>query len=354
MKFTIAAIVFIATVASIGQSMAQTYSQSNVTDPQPIEVEKEVILRWKLIPASGKYTVLKHSNLRTGPGIDHRVVGLLKPNVQVELIGKVESKNWVLIQTADNLSGYVYASLIAATRTGEYLAQSNAAAESSAILSTIPEVTQIHSGASLPTATHTNQTADLNKKPVETHTDKSSKFQLGYLSIGLSQEATKRLLHDRFYKVESYDSGLYGIVAGSDACFVQGIEYLSREQHESQLLGQLVDRHFHKSSLSADTQPAECIAVEFKNSLISGITHFSGQTNVSDSAIKSALYSRFGKPEYSQTSLNSSEIWMSWESGDDISGHEVLSAAVLYTNAANNEITHDNIALARIKLHTIF
>lgn len=69
------------------------------------------------LEAIGKrYSAVKNSNLRSGPGTGYDVVGSLKAGQTVNVIGKVRGGNWYLVGEDGESGSYVYGGLLAPCR----------------------------------------------------------------------------------------------------------------------------------------------------------------------------------------------------------------------------------------------
>lgn len=60
----------------------------------------------------GTYLVASDANLRGGPGTDYKTVGSLKQGQRVEVVGKVQGKDWYMISQGGVASGFVATSLL--------------------------------------------------------------------------------------------------------------------------------------------------------------------------------------------------------------------------------------------------
>lgn len=75
----------------------------------------------------GIYRVRKTANMRGGPSTDYKVVDSLPAGSEVDVIGKVQGKNWYMLSESGVGKGFVYANLLAPT--GRLSATTNAATQ---------------------------------------------------------------------------------------------------------------------------------------------------------------------------------------------------------------------------------
>lgn len=64
-------------------------------------------------PRSGRFELLKTSNMRAGPGTDNPVLGVLREGETVTVTGKVQGENWLRIARPGGGAAYVHGSLLA-------------------------------------------------------------------------------------------------------------------------------------------------------------------------------------------------------------------------------------------------
>ncbi|MAW80182.1 MAG: hypothetical protein CMI63_08080 [Parvularcula sp.] len=60
----------------------------------------------------GLYVLTRNSNIRTGPGTDHKAVEVLPSGSGVEVVGRVRDKNWMLVSANGSVRGYVFGDLL--------------------------------------------------------------------------------------------------------------------------------------------------------------------------------------------------------------------------------------------------
>ncbi|WP_018123312.1 SH3 domain-containing protein [Desulfovibrio oxyclinae] len=114
-----------------------TKAKAEITVEKTETVEREIpIVRHKKVQKPGKleligepYEILTASNVRFGPSMDSDVAEVLPEGDKVLAVGKVNGKNWILINKNRHAIGYIHASLVGKEGT---LAKRKAAAKSTA------------------------------------------------------------------------------------------------------------------------------------------------------------------------------------------------------------------------------
>lgn len=360
MKNIKSAVLVVGLLAQASQAYAQTSVEPRFTNSQPIVITKEIIVDWTLIPTTGSYRVMKHSNLRSGPGIEHNIIGKLKPNAVIQIIGTVKDKNWYLLRQGSAVEGYIHSSLIEAVSTVEFPGKTITPIGPVSNNTANTEVIEITPKAVLSSNTNkvvVESAAKLNRLDVDVDVDEEyfqeeTGLRLGYLTIGMSLDFAIRELKQHFRYVETYDTGVYTIVAGNEACFVAGVQQLSREQFEQTVLDQLIDSRFLRPTGTFGNQVNECIAVEANELQVSGISHFSINTGLTDSTVSSTLLNKFGPPDFQQSSLNANERYMGWFNRNSEYLQEFLSASILFADNSVSGVLSDNFVLTRLVLQT--
>lgn len=60
----------------------------------------------------GLYVLTRNSNIRLGPGADAKAVEVLPSGTGVEVVGRVNDRNWMLVAVGDIIRGYVFGDLL--------------------------------------------------------------------------------------------------------------------------------------------------------------------------------------------------------------------------------------------------
>ena len=60
----------------------------------------------------GLYVLTRNSNIRLGPGTDHKIAEVLPSGAGVDVVGRVVDKEWMLVASEGSIRGYVHQNLL--------------------------------------------------------------------------------------------------------------------------------------------------------------------------------------------------------------------------------------------------
>ena len=80
-----------------------------VVAEKPVEQAAAPAVRPEVIPEFAIYTAAKNANIRSAPAAGSGRIGGLRQGENITVLGRVVGKNWVMVSTADERIGYVFA-----------------------------------------------------------------------------------------------------------------------------------------------------------------------------------------------------------------------------------------------------